>query len=106
LRTVNWTYGSVQPTVWTLNWTVGSGPVQVQKGSNWWNFPRNLAPRNSSSRGLWLLEYLKAVLITIQIISEAILDSLEWNYQCDPWCVILVMAIKRLPRDLRYCQVH
>ena len=32
--TWNWTYGSVQANVWTLDRTIGSGPVQVQTGSN------------------------------------------------------------------------
>jgi len=56
--TLNWTYGSVQASVWTLDRTIGSGPVQVRTGSNLWNFSRNLAPRKS----VWVIfESLKTV---------------------------------------------
>ena len=34
LWTWNWTYGLVQANVWTLDRTIGSGPVQVQTGLN------------------------------------------------------------------------
>ena len=71
--TLNWTYGLVQASVWTLDQTIGSGPVQVQTGSNLWNFSRNLVPIKSVWVIFWKSKHgLRIILFILKPIPDGL----------------------------------